>query len=163
MSQAVLQNIAKAFGFMSQEQGNDMRFKPFDTDKIVSLFGVPPVQLAGLDSITAKRSHPKAKFISNLGGGGTFLSNKNRHGEIRLTFIGSSWSLGHIEIFDFTKNPLPLLVTDLLTGGTSTVVGDACRVIDKGEWTRANQIPMVTITMGAKRLWFFHGVRLLNS
>lgn len=160
MTANALQTIGMALGLLPP---GDLNFKPYDYEDLVILFGTPPIQLGGLDSITAKRLHSPSVFKPNFGGGGLFLSNRNISGEVRLRFIGASWSLGHIEIFDALGAPVPFLVTDIGSGGTSTVVGAACKVVDKGEWTRGAEAPMVEITLQADKLWFFHGVRLLNS
>jgi hypothetical protein len=155
-----LQAVCQALDLMPT---GPLNFKPFDFEDLVIFYGTPPIQLRGLDSIEAKRHHPQAKFFPKFGGGGRFLSNQNISGEVKLRFIAASWSLGYLEIFDFFGADNSLLVTDIGSGGTSTIVGSACKMTDKGTWSRADGTPIVEITLEADRLWFFHGVRLLND
>lgn len=156
-----LQAMAAALDFMPS---GELNFRPYDMEKIIMLIGlIPPVQMRGVDSVTAKRLHPQHVFKPNLGGGGIFLSNKNITGEIRFRILASSWSIAYTEIHDMLGAPVSVLITDLHTGGTSTVIGQACKMVDKGEWTRGAEAPMVEITLQADKLWFFHGVRLLDS
>lgn len=154
-----LQAIASALGLLPP--GN-LNFHPFDMEKYVVLVGKPPVQMAGLDSISSRRHHPEVKFLPSLGGGGRTLSNRNISGEIRLRFLASSWSLGHIEVFSAFGAPVPILITDLGSGGTRTVIGEKCKVLDSGEWRGEGVAPMVEVVYNATKLWKFHGVRLIH-
>ena len=156
-----LKSIATALGLLPQDERT--QFKAYDSKDLLLLFGAPSVQLSGLHRLRIRRLHPRAKFYSGLGGGGAFLSNRNTSGELELTFHGSAWSLAHIEIFDAIGAPQPIMISDLGTGGTSTVIGSACRVVDIGDWQRGKEIPPVTVIMKTERLYYFHGARLLHG
>ena len=130
------------------------------TDTIV-MYGSPLVtRLMGLNAVRCRFLAPRAKRFSSLGGGAVFLSNRNRGGEIDLEFLQGIASLASVEMLDESGAAMPIVVQDLASGGTSTVIGTSCRVVNKGEYVRERENPVVVVTLAVSRMAMFHGLRL---
>jgi len=135
--------------------------EPYCFSDTVVLFGSPVFKLEGLDSIRCRLLASSAKFFPSLGGGGSFLSNRNISGEIELRFLQGAVSVAVVEMLAAAGVPMPIVMTDKACAGTMGLVGTACRVISKGELARERETPLVAFTLHADRLDFFHGMRSL--
>jgi hypothetical protein len=129
------------------------------TDTAVIL-GVPPVPLGGLDSVRCRFIAPRAKRFPSLGGGACFLSNRNTSGEINLRFMQGAFSVANVELQNASGIPIPIIISDKSSGGTASVIGTACRVIDVGEFVREGEAPLIEFKIEADRMVMFHGLRL---
>lgn len=139
---------------------NEIVLTPYDFNDTKVLLGVPPTPLIGLDYISAKLVNRKAKRFQCLTGSATFCNNVNLAGVIELGMLSGSLSQGHIQINDFTGIPFPILIQDNSSGGTSTVVGTGCSLIETPEWRR-DAVPGLTIwTFEVDRLLISHGVHM---
>lgn len=139
---------------------NDVVLLPYDFNDTKVLLGVPPVPLIGLDYISARPLSRKAKRFQCLTGSATFVHNISLAGVIELGMLSGSMSQGHIQVNDFAGIPFPILIQDISSGGTSTVIGTGCQLIETPEWRR-DAVPGLTIwTFEADRLLVSHGVHL---
>jgi hypothetical protein len=139
---------------------SDIVLTPYDFNDTKVLLGVPPTPLIGLDYISVRHTNRKAKRFQCLTGSATFCSNVCTAGVIELGMLSGSLSQGHIQINDFTGIPFPILILDKSSGGTSTVAGTGCQLIETPEWRR-DAVPGLTIwTFEADRLLVSHGIHL---
>jgi len=153
-----LKTIAEIIGVYPQT--SDVNQVPYCmTDSVVNV-GWPLTRMGGLDFIKCRFLTPRAKRFPSLGGGACFLSNRNTGGEMEFRFAQGAFSLAHLELFDGFGVAMPIVITDIGTGGTASVVGVGCRVIDKGEWKREKEAPPVTVKLEIDRMAMFHGLRL---
>lgn len=151
--------IAKLIeGFFTGE--NEIVLTPYNFNDTKVLLGVPPVPLIGLDFISAKNTNRKAKRFQCLTGSATFCHNNNLAGVIELGMLSGSLSQGHIQINDFVGIAFPILIQDKSSGGTSTVLGTGCSLIETPEWRRAAAPGLTIWTFEADRLLISHGVHL---
>jgi hypothetical protein len=141
-------------------QTEDIDQVPYYFKNTIVLFGSPLTPITGLDSVRCRPLNPKAFYYPSIGGGGAFASNNNTSGEIELQFLQGAFSIAHIELFDATGIAMPLIITDISSGGTGMVIGSACRVVDIGEWERGEEAPIVIIRMIANRMIIKHGLRV---
>jgi hypothetical protein len=153
-----IKTIAEILGLYPQT--NDVNQVPYCFTDTQVMVGWPLTSLQGLDFIRCRFLAPRAKRFSSLGGGSVFLSNRNTSGEIELRFAQGAFSLAHLELFDASGVPMPIAISDISSGGTGTVIGVGCRVIDKGEFAREAEAPMVTLKLEVDRMVMFHGLRL---
>lgn len=130
----------------------------FNDTKIV--VGAPPFPLDGLDFITARYAAPQAKLFKCLTGGGIFASNVNQSGIIEIGI--AQWAVGNgsFQIADLTGIPFPVMIEDIASGGTSTVIASACRQTDKPAWTRQAIPGVYTYTFETPRILISHGIHL---
>lgn len=140
--------------------GEETPLKEYCFTDTAVLFGSPLTRLMGLNSVRCRFLAPRAKRFSTLGGGAAFLSNRNRGGQVILEFLQGGVSLAAVEMLDESGIGMPIVITDLASGGTSGVAGDACRVVDKGEYIRERETPLIVITLNVKRMAMFHGLRV---
>ena len=141
-------------------QTGDVVQVPYCFSDTAVLVGWPLTCLGGLDYVRCRFLSPRSKRFSSLGGGAIFLSNRNMGGEIDLRFAQGAFSIAHMELFDAACVPMPIVISDISTGGTSGVIGIGCRVVDKGEFVREKEVPMVTLTLEIDKMTMFHGLRL---
>ena len=153
-----IKTIAEILGLYPQT--SDVNQVPYCFTDTLVMVGWPLTTLGGLDFIRCRFLTPRAKRFSSLGGGAAFLSNRNTGGEIELRFLQGAFSIAHLELFDSAGIAMPIAVQDISSGGTGTVVGVGCRVIDKGEFVRESEAPMITLKIEVDRMAMFHGLRL---
>lgn len=153
-----IKTVAEILGLLPQ--ADDVNQVPYCFDDTAVMVGWPLTRLGGLDFVRCRFLAPRSKRFSSLGGGAVFLSNRNMSGEIELRFAQGAFSLAHMEIFDLSGIAMPIAISDISTGGTGSVVGVGCRIIDKGEFVREQEAPMVTLKLEIDRMGMFHGLRL---
>lgn len=153
-----IKTAAEILGFYPQT--GDVNQLPYCFTDTVVVVGALFTPLSGLDRVKCRFLHPRVKRFSSLGGGGSFLSNRNTGGEIELVFAQGAFAMAHMELFDYTGIPAPIVISDISSGGTATVIGTGCRVVDKGEFLREKEAPPITVTIEADRMVLMHGLRL---
>jgi hypothetical protein len=153
-----IKTIAEVLGLYPQTE--DVPQKPYYMLDTVVLVGTPFTPLSGLDSVRVKYLAPRARRFPSLGGGACFLSNRNTGGEINLRFGQGAFSIAELELLSATGAALPIIIQDASSGGTASVIGTGCRIIDKGEFIREGQAPLVEFRFEADRMILFHGLRL---
>jgi hypothetical protein len=153
-----IKTIAEILGLYPQT--NDVDQVPYCFTDTLVMVGWPLTVLGGLDFVRCRFLAPRAKRFSSLGGGAAFLSNRNTSGEIELRFSQGAFSVAHMELFDTVGVAMPIAIQDLSSGGTGTVIGVGCRVIDKGEFVRESEAPQITIKIEVDRMVMYHGLRL---
>ena len=124
------------------------------------LYGSPFTPLSGLDSIRCRFVTPRAKRFASLGGGACFLSNRNTAGEISLRFAQGAFSVATVELFNASGITIPMVISDISSGGTASVVATGTRFIDLGEFAREQEAPLIEMRLEADRMVMFHGLRL---
>jgi len=154
-----IKTMAEIIGKL-QSDTNDVNQFPYCFSDTAVMVGWPLTPLAGLDFVKCRFVSPRAKRFSSLGGGACFLSNRNTGGEIELRFLQGAFSLSHLELFGAAGIPIPMVVSDISSGGTASVIGTGCRIVDYGDFTRAEKAPNVTMKLEADRMILFHGLRL---
>ena len=153
-----IKTVAEILGLYPQT--GDVNQLPYCFTDTKVLFGVPPVPLSGLDSVRCRFAAPRAKRFSSLGGGACFLSNRNTGGEIHLIFGQGAFSIAQVELQNASGIPIPIVISDISSGGTATILGTACRLIDVGEFVREQETPLIEFKLEADRMVLFHGLRL---
>lgn len=153
-----LKTVAEILGLYPQT--GDVNQLPYCFTDTAVLLGVPLVPLSGMDSIRCRFVAPRAKRFSSLGGGGCFLSNRNTSGEINLRFGQGAFSVAQVELQNAAGIPVPIVVADISSGGTATILGTACRLVDVGEFVREGEAPLVEFRLEADRMVMYHGLRL---
>jgi hypothetical protein len=153
-----IKTIAEVLGLYPQTE--DINQLPYYFPDTKVMFGVPPVPLSGLDSVRVRFITPRAKRFPSLGGGACFLSNRNTSGEISLRFGQGAFSVAQIELFNAAGIPVPMVITDISSGGTASVIGTGCRLVDVGEFVREKEAPLVEFKLEADRMTMYHGLRL---
>ena len=153
-----IKTVAEILGLYPQT--NDVNQVPYCFTDTMVMVGWPLTHLGGLDFIRCSFLAPRAKRFSSLGGGAAFLSNRNTGGEIELRFMQGAFSVAHLELFDASGIAMPIAIQDVSSGGTGSVVGVGCRIVDKGEFIRESEAPMITLKIEVDRMAMFHGLRL---
>ena len=141
------------------DHGNLTQIPYTFTDTVVHM-GTPLTRIEGLHKIRARFRQPQAKLISGIGGGGTFVSNRNTSGEIELDVLQGSLSVGFIELFAASGVSLPIIISDIGSGGTSGVIGTGCQLLETAEFEREGEAGFLRFLFGADRMAMFHGIRL---
>ena len=77
-----------------------------------------------------------------------------------LRYIQGAFSIAQIELFSASGIPFPIVISDISSGGTASVLGAGCRFVDKGEFARENEAPLVEFRLEVDRMGMFHGLRL---
>lgn len=137
----------------------EMNLLPYCFTDTKVMFGSPLKPVIGLDSIRCRFLAPRAKKFSSLGGGACFLSNRNTGGEIILRYL-PSFSVAFTELINASGVSVPIIMSDVSSGGTATVIGTACRLVDVGEFAREQEISLVEFKFQSDRMTMFHGLRL---
>lgn len=150
--------VAEILGVYPQSEDVDQY--PYYFNDTAVLYGTPLTKLSGLDSVKCRYLFQRVERFSSLGGGACFLSNRNTGGEINLRFGQGAFSIAHVELMSAAGAALPLVISDIASGGTASVLGTGCRVVDKGEFIREGQAPLVEFRLKADRMIMFHGFRL---
>lgn len=88
------------------------------------------------------------------------MSNRNTSGEIVLDFAQGAVSLAHLELLSAAGVAMPLVISDISTGGTASVIGTGCRVVDKGDFERSETAGTISVKLEADRMGLFHGLRM---
>ncbi len=140
--------------------GDNVNYLPYSMANVAAFAGNPYEPIVGLQYIWARHDEPQTTLVMSLNSKGAFLANNNKSGTIEIAVLGESFSAGKLQIADFTGIPFPIFVTDTTTGGTSYVLGSACRRVDTPTWRR-NLAPSLNIyTFATERLFISDGVRL---
>ena len=153
-----IKTIAEIIGLYPQT--SDINQVPYCFTDTKVMFGAPPVPLSGLDSVRIRFIAPRVKRFSSLGGNACFLSNRNTSGEIILRFGQGAFSIAQMELMNALHMSIPLVVFDKSSGGTSIIIGNACRVVDVGEFIREGEAPFVEFKLEADQLVLSHGLRV---
>jgi hypothetical protein len=153
-----IKTIAEILGLYPQT--DDIHQLPYCFTDTLVMVGAPLFQLKGLDSVRCVRSAPRAKRFASIGGGAAFVSNRNTTGQIDLRFGQGAFSIAHLELVTAAGIPIPIVISDISSGGTASVVGTGCMLTDKGEFTREGEAPLVEFTFEVDRIAIFHGLRL---
>ena len=153
-----IKTTAEILGLYPQTE--DVNQVPYCFSDTAVFIGWPLSPLGGLDFVKCRFLTPRVKRFPSLGGGACFLSNRNTCGEVELRFMQGAFSLAHVELFDFAGIPMPIVISDISTGRTASVIGAGCRAVDKGEWIRERESTPVTIRLEVDRITIFHGLRL---
>ncbi len=132
-------------------------------DDIRIMVGTPPVRIVGLDSIACGMLNPPSKLVMSLNNTGIFVNNLNQAGFIELTLLDGSFSSGAIQAIEYLGIPFPIAVVDTASGGTSRVLGTACRRVNTPTWRRSLRPGRVVFTFHTPRLLLFNGIRLAQS
>lgn len=88
------------------------------------------------------------------------MSNRNTSGEINLRFGQGAFSIAQMELYNAAGIPLPVVITDISSGGTASIIGTGCRIVDVGEFSREREAPLIEFRLEADRMSLFHGLRL---
>ena len=153
-----LKTIAEVIGLYPQT--GDVNQLPYCFTDTSVMVGVPLVPLSGLDSVRCRFIAPRAKRFPSLGGGACFLSNRNTSGEINLRFGQGAFSVANIELQNASGIPIPIVISDISSGGTANILGTACRLVEVGEFVREEEAPLIEFRLEADRMTLFHGLRL---
>ena len=153
-----IKTIAEILGLYPQTE--DIHQLPYCFTDTLVMFGAPMNKLSGLDSVRCRFLAPRAKRFPSLGGGACFLRNRSTSGEINLRFGQGSFSVANVELLNAAGIPMPIVVSDISSGGTGTVIGTACSLIDVGEFIREGEAPLVEFRFETDRMSLFHGLRL---
>jgi hypothetical protein len=140
--------------------GSNINYRPYNIKNTQFLYGAPPVPITGLQYVFAKHDYAQTKLVKCLTGKGIFVSNQSKSGLIELALMQGSPTCAGIQIVDFTGIPFPILITDLDSGGTSTVIASACRRVDTPEWRREAMPGLSIFTFATPRLLISDGLRL---
>jgi len=138
----------------------EIAYLPHSISDIKIIYGVPPVPIIGLNYIWAKHNVPQVKLFKCLTSSGVFGSNLNTSGIIEIGILDGSLSCGGIQIMGLTGIPFPIIVTDLNSGGTSTVVATACRQAGTPEWRKEAFVGVQIFTFETPRLLISQGIKL---
>jgi hypothetical protein len=155
---STLKTVAEILGFYPQTA--DVNQLPYCFSDTVVMWGVPPIKLSGLDSVKVRYLTPRVKRFSSLGGGGCFLGTRSTAGEINLRFGQGMFSVAHVELLSGLGFPVPMVITDISSGGTASIVATACRLVDTGEFVREGEAPLIDFKFETERMIMFHGLRL---
>ncbi len=137
--------------------------KVYDIGGIKILYGVPPVKVVGLQYIFARHDAPRTQLFKCLTGGGTFVSNLSSAAIIEIGVLTGSATCAGIEVMEMTGIPWPIAVTDLGTGGSSSVLASACRRTDTPEWRRGAVSGLSVFTFACARTIISDGLRVLDN
>lgn len=156
MSSDIIKNIKNAF--------SDRPFyKPYNIKNTSIMYGIPPVPIRGLQYIFAQHTNPRTALIMGLTGSGVFVGNKNQSGIIEIGILEGTVSGGGIQLLELTGIPFPIMVTDTTSGGTSTVIATACRLVGTPQWRRDRLPDIKPYTFAVENLAISDGVRLVDA
>jgi len=137
-----------------------VNYLPYNIADTSIVLGTPQVPMVGVEYVWARYDAQQTTMIKSLNGKSIFVSNNNRTGTIEFGLLDGTASNGAVEILNLTGIPFPINIVDSKTGGTSRVLGTACRLIATPEWRR-DAIPGVNIyTFSCARLEVNQGIRL---
>ena len=140
--------------------GRDLHYLPYDISKVDVSYGTPPNVVKGLEYVFARHFNPQTQMVMSLTGKGVFVGNNNMSGVIEFAVLGESVSSGMVQLSELAGIPFPIFITDRTTGGTSFVIGTACRQVATPDWRR-ELLPNLNIyTFSTPRLIMSNGVRL---
>jgi len=153
-----IKQIAKLLG--DKDLLETIAYAPYKFTDNKVLFGAPPTPLIGLDFITARHLNPQRKRFQCLTGRGVFASNINTAGVIEVGIMTGSLSQGLIEVMQATGIPYPIIIQDISSGGTSSVIATACQLVETPEWKRELMTGVTVYTFESARLFINHGIKL---
>ncbi len=140
--------------------GDEIAYIPYDLRDTLILYGLPPVPVKGLEYVWADYSQPQTGLIMSLNGNGAYVPNNNKSGIIEFATMTGTVTGGGVQILDMLPIPVPIVITDTASGGTSTVVSLSSKLVKTPEYRRA-AVPGVDIfTFVCKDLYISTGVRL---
>ena len=143
--------------------GGGLDYMPYDISKVTVAIGAPVNVVKGLDYVVAAHFNNQTSMVMSLTSKGVFIGNKNMSGFIEFGILGESISGGMIQLTELTGIPFPIFITDVTTGGTSFVIGSACRQVATPEWRRELSPNTNIYTFSTPRLVISNGVRLPNN
>lgn len=155
MSSAKLAKILDALSSSPEVQYTRWNFN----DTKIAL-GAPPFPLDGLDSIVVRHAAPQAKLFQCLTGGGVFASNANQSGTITIGVAQWAIANGAFQIANLTGIPFPVIIEDISSGGTGTVIATACRQTENPDWVRRALPEVYMYTFSTPRLLISHGIHM---
>lgn len=123
---------------------------------------MPPVPFIGLQYVYVQHNSPQTRLFMGLSGHGVFVENKNSSGIIEIGLLSGSVSIAGIQVLELTGIPFPIAITDLDSGGTSTVVASACRRVSTPVWRRQAMPGIEVITLATPQLIISEGLRLME-
>lgn len=124
------------------------------------LLGVPPAPLVGLDYLSVRYISPRTKRFSCLSGKSTFVSNVNKSGVVEIGMMAGSLSQGFIDVNEILGVPYPIIIDDLMSGGTSQVIANQCRLVETPHWKRQAAPELTIYTFETAELDIAQGIRL---
>ncbi len=135
-------------------------FLPYNLRDVLVLYGVPPTPIKGLGYVFARHNRSQTRLVMGLSGKGVYLNSKNKSGIIEFATMTGSGTGGIVQLFELTGIPMPIIVQDIASGGTSLATAPSCRRIGTPEWRR-EKFPGVDIfTFACDNLVISDGVRL---
>ena len=138
----------------------DVNYIPYNITDTVVLLGTPQVPITGMEYVFARHDAPQTIMVKSLNGKSVFVDNNNKTGTIEFGLLAGTLANGQIEILNLTGIPFPINIVDTKTGGTSRVLGTACKLVATPEWRR-EALPGINIyTFQCTRLSISHGIRL---
>jgi hypothetical protein len=155
--EALINTLAK------HEPLDQLAYLPYSINDVAVAFGAPPAPIVSLDYVFARHNAPQNKMFSSLTGSGVFVVNANQSGIVEFGIMNGSISAGVIEVAQTLGIPFPITITDLSSGGTSSVLATACREVETPEWRREAFPGVRVYTFETPRLLIFHGIRLPQS
>lgn len=150
--------VAKVKNAFSEEPN----FRPYDIRRTVITYGIPPIPLRGIQYVFARHNVQQNKLIMGLSGQGVFVSNQNQSGIIEFGILNGSVACAEIELMELTGIPMPIVLTDLDTDGTSTVLASGCRRTGSPEWRRELLPGIDVYTFETPLLLISDGLRLVE-
>ena len=156
-----VKNLTKIVNSISAD-GN-VNYQAYDIRDTNFFYGVPPVPIIGVDYISASFTAARTRMFRCLTGNAVHASNLNISGTIEVGLLSGSVSGAAIQMMNFTGVPFPIFIEDGKSGGTSTVTGTACRLIDTPEWRRDRTPGLDIYTFSVDKLVISHGIRLVQE
>jgi hypothetical protein len=153
-----LESLLKALADHSPSE--EIVYTPYRITDNKITYGIPPIQICGLDHISARHNFPQTGLFMSLTGAGVFASNRNQSGIIEIGLLDGSISCGGIEAMALTGIPFPIAIVDVSSAGTSGVLATACRQVETPEWRREATAGVAVYTFKTPRLIMSHGFHL---
>jgi hypothetical protein len=138
----------------------EITYYPWNINDTKVMFADPLTHIRDIEYVICKHNNPQTKMFSSLAGGGVFVSNRNQSGTIEIGVANFSISVGRIELSGLTGIPFPITIQDIVSAGTSSVIGTACKQTDTPEWKRAAAPEIKIYTFETPRLLIAQGIHL---
>lgn len=160
-----MSDIGDLISQLKKLESGRINFEPYNfrDDIKVHLGTAPPVPIIGIDSINVAYLHPRAKLISCLTGGATFVSNRNLNGFVEFVMMDGSPSCAAIQALEILGIPYPIAGVDINTGGTSRFLATACRRVNTPQWRKSRRPSRLVFMFHTTRLLISNGVRLPHA
>lgn len=140
--------------------GHSEEYVKYSPKDVIITAGIPGQKITGWHYVTAYHNAPQRKLWPNLGGRGVFTPNVNQSGIIEIGIIHGAVSGGALEIIDAAGIPVPIVIADICTGGTSNVLSTSCMRVGNPRWRRSNRLDIVSYQFAATFLSISWGVQL---